>query len=173
MDKIFVTGHRPDKLFGYNLNHPNYIQMKNEFKKILVNEKCKEGYSGMALGVDQIFAIAILELKDEGFPIKLKCIIPCINQERMWVESSKKLYKQILSLSDEIIYVTNTEYTKSCMQLRNQYMVDNADGGIVVYDGTNGCTCNCFNYIKKQKKPYYLIYIKEGRINYDSNWKIE
>ena len=91
----------------------------------------------------------------------------------MCVESSKKLYKQILSLSDEIIYVTNTEYTKSCMQLRNQYMVDNADGGIVVYDGTNGGTCNCFNYIKKQKKPYYLISIKEGRINYDSNWKIE
>ena len=173
MDKIFVTGHRPDKLFGYNLNHPNYIQMKNEFKKILVNEKCKEGYSGMALGVDQIFAIAILELKAEGFPIKLKCIIPCINQERMWVESSKKLYKQILSLSDEIIYVTNTEYTKSCMQLRNQYMVDNADGGIVVYDGTKGGTCHCFNYIKKQKKPYYLISIKEGRANYDSNWKIE
>ena len=42
MDKIFVTGHRPDKLFGYNLNHPNYIQMKNEFKKILVNEKRRE-----------------------------------------------------------------------------------------------------------------------------------
>lgn len=172
MDTIFITGHRPDKLFGYNLNHPNWIQMKNEFKKILEVQNCHVAWSGMALGVDQVFAIAVLELKDKGFPIKLKCAVPCLHQEKLWVPSSKRLYRQILSLSDEVIYVTDTEYTKSCMELRNRYMVDNSDGGIVVYDGTSGGTRNCFNYIKKQKKPYYLISVKEGGINYDSNWKV-
>lgn len=172
MDTIFVTGHRPDKLFGYNLNHPNWVRMKNEFKRILIDQKCKIGVSGMALGVDQVYAIAVLELKDSGYPIKLHCAVPCLNQEKLWLPQSRRLYKQILSLSDEVIYVTNSEYTKSCMELRNRYMVDNYDGGIVVYDGSSGGTANCFDYIKKKQKPYYLISVKEGGINYDSDWKV-
>lgn len=173
MESIFVTGHRPNRLFGYDMRHPQWIRMKNEFQRIIVEANCHKGCSGMALGVDQVFAIAIYELKMKGYPITLECAIPCLNQEKMWPRESKNIYRHILSLSDKVICVSNTYYTKDCMEKRNRYMVDNYDGGIVVYDGSNkGGTASCFNYIKKQKKPYYLIKVEEGGINYDSNWRI-
>lgn len=34
--KIAVTGHRPNKLWGYDLNNPNYIRLKELFKFYLV-----------------------------------------------------------------------------------------------------------------------------------------
>lgn len=74
--KICVTGHRPDKLFGYDLNDKRWIKLKDIFKQTLVEAKCTEAISGMALGTDMMFALAVLELKDEGYQIKLHCAIP-------------------------------------------------------------------------------------------------
>ena len=69
--KIAVTGHRPNKLYGYNLNNKKNIELKEKFKKILIENNCTEAITGMALGVDTIFALAVLELKSEGYNIKL------------------------------------------------------------------------------------------------------
>lgn len=74
---IFVTGHRPAKLFGYNLNNPGWIALKEKIEQILVEQQCTKGISGMALGTDTIFALAVLELRAAGYPIKLQCAIPC------------------------------------------------------------------------------------------------
>lgn len=49
---IAVTGHRPDKLFGYNLNNEKYKALKNIMKGFLIGVGCTDAYSGMALGID-------------------------------------------------------------------------------------------------------------------------
>ena len=77
--KICVTGHRPNKLYGYNLSDPRWQKLKEQFKQILKENNCDEAITGMALGVDTVFALAALELKDEGYGIKLHCAIPCKN----------------------------------------------------------------------------------------------
>ena len=77
--KIAVTGHRPNKLYGYNLSNERYQKMKTWMKDFLKTKNCRMAVSGMALGVDQLFALAVLELKDEGYDIKLHCAIPCKN----------------------------------------------------------------------------------------------
>lgn len=64
--KIAVTGHRPNKLYGYNLNNKKNIELKEKFKEILIENNCTEAITGMALGVDTIFALSVLELKTEG-----------------------------------------------------------------------------------------------------------
>ena len=69
--KICVTGHRPNKLYGYNLSDPRWQKLKEQFKQILKENNCDEAITGMALGVDTVFALAALELKDEGYDIKL------------------------------------------------------------------------------------------------------
>lgn len=79
MMKIAVTGHRPNKLFGYNMDDPRYVAIKNIIKGFLIGAGCTDAYTGMALGIDQLFAIAVLQLKNEGWPIKLHCAIPCAN----------------------------------------------------------------------------------------------
>lgn len=68
---ICVTGHRPDKLYGYDLTDPRWKNLKNIFKEKSIEMKCTNAISGMALGVDTIFALAVLELKKEGHPIQL------------------------------------------------------------------------------------------------------
>ena len=93
--KAAVTGHRPNKLYGYNLNDPRWIALKNKFKQLLMEYHITEAITGMALGVDTVFAIAVLELKSEGYPIKLHCAVPCLNQECKWSSYDKQVYQYI------------------------------------------------------------------------------
>lgn len=155
------TGHRPNKLYGYNYNDPRWVSLKNLFKKLLISLGCTEGIVGMALGVDTVAALAILELKDEGYDIKLHCAIPCLNQECKWPRESQRLYHDILDKADIVHYVYDGPYNGWCMQRRNEYMVDLLSGTrdrlIAVYDGTAGGTRNCVEYARNHNKQIILI----------------
>ena len=43
------------------------------------------------------------------------------------------------------------------MQIRNQWMVDNCELLIAVFDGTSGGTANCVNYAKSIRKNTVVI----------------
>lgn len=155
--KIAVTGHRPKKLFGYDLNNPRYVAIKNIMKGYLIGIGCADAYTGMALGIDQLFAIAVLQLKNEGWPIKLHCAIPCANHSSKWPKESQDLYQRILDKADEIVMVSTEPYSPWLMQKRNEYMVDNADGVLAFFDGTPGGTKNCIDYAHKVGKEVTII----------------
>lgn len=169
--KVCVTGHRPNKLWGYNYEAPEYIELKQTFKKYLKENHVTEGISGMALGVDTIFALAIIELKEEGYPIKLHCAIPCLGQEKMWPQQSQNLYNEILSKADIVKVVTNANYNQFVMQKRNRYMVDLSDRVLAVWDGSRGGTGNAVQYAREESKIIDRIYprkpfeIKEEKQN--------
>lgn len=156
------TGHRPDKLWGYNLNHYMYRRVKEGLKAGFINLLSRDGeltvISGMALGFDTLFAQAALELRDK-YPIKLICAIPCWNHSSRWLQESKVEWKRITDIADEVIYVTKEDYTYKCMQLRNEYMVDNSDVVITLWNGTAGGTKNCIDYAIKQNKE--IIHMKK------------
>lgn len=149
---IAVTGHRPNKLWGYNYEVPQYISLKNKMQEILEEQKPEYIISGMAIGVDTVFAIAGLQLE-----IPLECAIPCLNQEQMWSEEAKKLYHKILDRAWKITYVSKEPYAAWLMQKRNEYMVDNCDLLIAVWDGTAGGTANCVKYAKATNKQIIFI----------------
>lgn len=155
--KICVTGHRPNKLYGYDLNNPNWILLKDKFKILLIENNCDEAITGMALGVDFIFALAVLELKCEGYHIKLHCAIPCRNHSSKWPNESVQLYKKILSQADIVKVVSDEEYQPWLMQKRNEYMVDLADKIIAVWDGSKSGTANCVKYAEKCHKDIIRI----------------
>lgn len=155
--KICVTGHRPDKLFGYDLNDKRWIKLKDIFKQILVEAKCTEAISGMALGTDMVFALAVLELKDEGYQIKLHCAIPFRGQSNRWARESRFLYDSILELADKVTLVSDDEYRPWLMQKRNEFMVDEADKVIAVWNGSSGGTKNCIDYAIKSGKEIIRI----------------
>ena len=97
--KISVTGHRPNKMYGYDIYNKQWAELKNKFKKLLVENGCTEAITGMALGVDTVFALAVLELKEEGYNIKLHCAIPCKNHSSKWLKESVELYNKIFESS--------------------------------------------------------------------------
>ena len=155
--KICVTGHRPNKMYGYNLQDVRWIKLKELFKKILVENSCTEAITGMALGVDTVFALAVIELKNSGYDIKLHCAIPCKNHSSKWINESVELYNKILKKADIVKLVSNEEYKPWLMQRRNEYMVDLADMVIAVWDGTSGGTENCVKYADKIGKSIMRI----------------
>lgn len=155
--KICVTGHRPNKLYGYDFSDSRWQQLKEQFKEILRENNCDEAITGMALGVDTIFALAVLELRESSYPIKLHCAIPCKNQDKFWPEENRILYKTILKNADTVKFVSNEEYKPWVMQKRNEYMVDLADKVIAVWDGSKSGTGNCVKYAKQVGKVVIRI----------------
>lgn len=147
MVSIAVTGHRPNKLWGYDLSHPKYKELESLIIKTTADIWDKKAYpkymhafpieciSGMALGVDTVFANAILKIKTQFTGVRLIAAVPCIEQDKLWRDSDKTTYKNILSLSDEVVYVSKESYTKGCMNARNQYMIDRCNVLLAVWNG--------------------------------------
>lgn len=159
--KICVTGHRPNKLYGYNIYNQEWTELKEQFKKLLIEHHCTEAITGMALGVDTVFALAVLELKEEGRDIKLHCAIPCKNYSCKWVKESVDLYNDILSKADIVKLVSDEEYKPWLMQKRNEYMVNLADLVIAVWNGSDGGTANCVKYAEQRRKRIIRIVPEE------------
>ncbi len=158
LNTICVTGHRPNKLYGYDLSDKRYQKLKEVFKTFLINNDCSEAISGMALGVDTVFALAVIELKSEGYDIKLRCAIPCLNHTSKWFNKSDiDRYNYILSKADFVDIVTKQNYAPYLMQVRNKYMVDKSDIVLSVWNGTAGGTGNCVDYAKTKSKTIYNI----------------
>ncbi len=156
--RISVTGHRPNKLGGYSIQAFNKLDLL--FRDWFLHRLPRDLeppftiITGMALGWDQAVAQSIVFFKNIGMKINLVAAIPCLNQECKWPESSKTLYKKILDKCDEVVYVSNQPYFPSCMQIRNEWMVDNSELVVALYNGDlSGGTFNCIQYAKKQNKP--------------------
>lgn len=145
----FVTGHRPDKLGGYSLENN---QKLTRFAISILKKENLDDLSivtGMALGWDQAVANACDCLK-----IPFIAAIPCPDQDKLWDLEDKIRYKFLL-LSTWCIrkIIVSPEYTKTCMQIRNIWMVDNSEEGISLWDGIKkGGTYNCLKYANKKKK---------------------
>lgn len=165
--KITITGHRPNKLGNdYDLTSPLIQKIKARIEEILgdydimyMHDPTTEFtlITGMALGIDTLFAKIAIE-----YEIPFTAAIPCTNQDSQWPTKSRNTYHQILSNSLCTQHlVTRSSYTNECMQLRNEWMVDNCDLLIAVFDNTPGGTANCVNYAKSKNKEIIYINPKE------------
>jgi len=148
---ICGTGHRPDKLGGYNdLAHTNLVKIAERYLAELNPERV---ISGMALGWDTALAEATINTNRY-----LVCAIPFVGQECMWHKDSKEKYNNILLKANEIKAICSKGYAPYKMQIRNEWMVDNSDLVFAMWDGTKGGTYNCVQYAKKMGKPIVNAY---------------
>lgn len=156
------TGHRPEKLpFGENEQDKRCIDLKATLRaeiEKLIEEGVTHFLCGMARGVDTFAAEAVLELKLKYPQITLESVIPYENQAINWNESDRERYYDIASKCDKETML-QTKYTKGCLHRRNEYMVNNADILLAVWDGTLGGTGYTVNYAKRKEKPIITIKI--------------
>lgn len=152
--KIAVTGHRPHKLGNeYDGIGPYSNKLRDLFQKVIDTLRPTEMISGMALGVDMLWAEKAIENN-----IRLIAAIPCYDQEKAWPLKSQERYNLILSKAFKKIYITEGFYDKFCMQKRNIWMVDYCDLLVGVYDGSlQGGTKNCLDYAITTKGEDILI----------------
>lgn len=137
------TGHRPNKLGGYEWNSIQQGILERTTEELL-RLKPSLVVSGMALGFDQILACIALEHK-----IPLLAAVPFRGQEQAWPEDSQRYYRNILADAAEVVYVCDGGYAPNKMQRRNEWMVDNCDLLLACWDGSPGGTGNCIRYATK------------------------
>lgn len=148
---LSFTGHRPEKLGGYSAQAMD--RLVAVAKACIRLEKPERVLSGVALGWDTAVAIAALELE-----VPLTCCVPFEGQESRWPEASRKHYTEILRLADEVVVVSEGGYSSTKMQIRNEYMVDNSDLLVALWDGSGGGTYNCIQYAEFKKKSWVNLY---------------
>ncbi len=163
------TGHRPNKLHGYDPFSEGNKEMLFTLREIIINHielhNVDTFISGMALGIDMWAARIVLKLKEKYPHIKLIAAVPCKNHPNKWPKKSQDEWQSIIDRADTVHYVSEDEYTPWCMQERNKWMVDNSNYVIAVWDGTKGGTANCVNYAKKKNRTITKLHPKTCEIN--------
>ena len=137
------TGHRPNKLGGYGM--PATVKLVNLARDWLEENKPSQVISGMALGWDYALAAAAFDLD-----IPFIAAVPFEGQEKMWPDESKRNYHTLLADASKVEYVCEPGYAPWKMQKRNEWMVDNSDLVLAVWNGTPGGTANCVRYAQQK-----------------------
>ena len=136
---LMVTGHRPPRIGGWKTPNPTEQWVRTNIRAILTAMKAKHpdliGISGMALGVDQIFAEECIRV---GVPFI--AAIPFEGQEQRWPEESQLQFYTIINRAMKVVIVDqipeySVENPKAKFILRDKWMVDHADRALVVWDG--------------------------------------
>lgn len=147
------TGHRPEKI---NISEERVkVFLSREIKKA-VEDGFRIFITGMSRGVDLWAGEIVLNLKNKISEIKLICAIPYNGFERKWCAGDRELYYSIMDRADKIYFICSN-FSYSCFQVRNIWMVDHSDRVIAFYRGIKGGTQNTIDYAKRNK--IQIIYI--------------
>ena len=149
------TGHRPDKLGGYTPRaFGNLVIVARQWMKDL-NDPNLCIISGMALGWDQALAQAAVLLN-----VPFIAAVPFEGQQSKWPQASRVQYAKLLEKAESIHVVSDGGYSPYKMQKRNEWMVDQADGVVAMFNGSQGGTYNCIEYAEETGKPITNLYTK-------------
>jgi len=143
---LSATGHRPDKLGGYSREVFGKLVRLAELG-IAKNAPTKI-ISGMALGWDQAIAQASI---NRGIPFT--AAVPFPGQEMRWPDFSRTEYARILKCATEVVFIAQT-YSPFAMQKQNEWMVDNSNHVLALWNGTPSGTANCLSYARKIGRTY-------------------
>ena len=153
MHRACFTGHRPEKL----TRHEEVIKkdLEKEIRQA-VADGLNVFITGMARGVDIWAAQIVLQLRGEGYGIRLICACPYDGFETGWSQEWQRQYKEILSAADLVKYVS-VGYSRSCFQIRNEWMVNHSARVIAVFNGEKSGTKNTIDYALRQNVPVEFI----------------
>lgn len=173
---ISLTGHRPSKLGNnYDMNSAPWQAMKTDLEIYI--ERNLEVYqtvvchSGLALGADTIWSMAILSVR-ERFPgrVKFHADIPMMEQATPWKHSPKSVAfwnKQVETADSQTVYGSLANLPEGpkrireaarLMNVRNHGMLGATDLVLALYDGTPGGTGNAIAFAEKKKIPVIAIH---------------
>ena len=147
------TGHRPGKLpWGYAEEDPRCRLLKGRIADA-VEGAYQEGFQhflcGMAMGCDLYFCEAVLELRSRHPDVTVEAAIPCPTQADAWPAAQRERYRRLVKACN-FETVVSQQYSASCMQRRDRYMVDHAALLIAAFDGSPGGTRYTVEYAMRR-----------------------
>lgn len=146
---LMVTGHRPHKMpGGYNEQSAGWLAVRRWLGAQIEAHAPRAVISGMALGVDTVFADVAVE---RG--VALVAAIPFVGQEARWPATAQARYRALLARAAVVYAVSPPGYHASKMHARNQWMVDTCSHALAVWNGSAGGTDACVHAIRAAEKP--------------------
>lgn len=172
------TGRRPKDLFGYEKENylPMMEKMKAGVKWFYDHKNVRKFISGGAQGWDQLLFWAVNAVKREAAYSNIinAVYLPMHGQELKWAAEglfSKKEYLLMVSMADEVKYVTDIDNTANYKQIidammaRNHAMVNDSDYVFGCYcddtwfkKDTKGGTAECLRYAYEKKVDTAIMY---------------
>lgn len=131
--RVMVTGHRLEKLQSYDISWIKRTILDQV--ELLTLEGLSLGMSGMASGVDLWFCDAC-RINE----IPYQACVPFEGQDDLMDDESKLFRHSLIESAAEV------------KNVRNRYMVETCDAGLIVWDGNKGGTHNCFQQLMETSK---------------------
>lgn len=131
------------------------------------DEGCRDFCVGGAVGFDTLAAKAVVRFRMDHPDARLLLLLPCMNQDEKWGEAERAVYAYLLSVADEVEYVSK-EYTSTCMKKRNEALANRADI-LIAYVGHDRSgasqTCRMARSLGKRIYNLYPTLFRETGIN--------
>lgn len=155
---VAVTGHRPDKLGGYD---DETLARLTEYAMVVL-EKIKPRLiiTGMALGWDTAVALACVEMS-----IPFHAYIPGEWQPTAWKRNpaAQARWHDLCHKADRVVNCDPQnpgEYAAWKLQSRNEQMIDNAQLLLALWNGSRGGTYNAVDYARKNGRAIIQLWSK-------------
>ncbi|MDR2515524.1 MAG: DUF1273 domain-containing protein [Christensenellaceae bacterium] len=165
MTSCCFTGHRPADLpLLQDESGEACCQMKEALYALIRSLALQGGVrhfiTGMALGLDQIAAEAVLRLQTE-LPVTLEAALPFAGQGLSWSKEHEARHSRILARCDAVVSMQE-RYSIGCYHRRNRYMVEKADILLAVWSGKeSGGSYQTLQYARKKQKPIAILRVPE------------
>lgn len=161
--KIVVTGHRPQKLGGFN-NKKAHTRIYSEMQQMIGTLAPHVLYTGMALGVDQWAAQICLY-----YNIPFIAAVPFAGQDLKWPQASRERYRALIRKAAQVVEVDRQPgyiservppgiYHATKLFTRNRWMVDQLDNendqllAVVTQQGQyNSGSAGTINYFRQSR----------------------
>ncbi len=163
-----ITGHRPTRFkWKYDENNNSCKRLKKRMRDqfvLLYEQGVRQFWVGGALGVDMWAGEILLRLKEqpEYSEIKLMVALPFEGHDAGWDERSKKRLAFLIRHSEKTVVVGEKGQTSEVnYRRRNEYIVDQADCLLAVYDDDRSIrsgTGKTVNYAKEKRLKLLLIH---------------
>lgn len=162
----FITGDKADKIYGYNLNNSDYLKLEEYLQKFIEDNNVDTIYTGLDLGVQTLAACAVIDMKEAGKNVSLTVCIPYNDQDIMWTSESRNLYREIIKRADNVIQLSNCDYSPELLNSRDYFMIDSSDLTVCVINTDKSTTKAAFNHIldyaEHQEKPVKTLDVGKG-----------
>lgn len=153
LHRCCFTGHRPEKL--QRPEKEVRVDLECEIRKAVI-DGLNVFITGMARGVDIDAAEIVLQLREEGYPVRLICASPYPGFENNWSRTWQNRYGAVIAKADLVRYI-RPQYSKECFQIRNEWLVNHSARVIAVFNGQPSGTKNTIDYALRQGIPVVQI----------------
>lgn len=160
--RVAVTGHRPQHLFGFDSSHEGWKWLQAQLRR-LVAEAAAQGpcefLSGMALGVDTVFANEVVRAHQP-----LVAFVPFDGQDTRWKLADRLHHEHLLRCCCRVRFVSRLPSLEA-FHRRNQAMVDACDVVVAAWNGkSSGGTYHCLQAALAAGRPVVWLDTEARRV---------